>query len=104
MRGVEKRFFISLCFFLISWISRGEIYMWGVFVRGVEKRFFISLCFFISWISRGKFTCGEYSCVEWKSVDNGSDIGAGLSRDSLSHSQACEGLLPQPPMSARILS
>ena len=79
-----------------SWQATVGVRLW--------KSVFNFSVFFISWISRGKFTCGEYSCVEWKSVDNGSDIGAGLSRDSLSHSQACEGLLPQPPMSARILS
>ena len=46
----------------------------------------------------------EYSGEEWKSVDNGSDIGAALSRHKLPHSRACEGLLRQPPTSARILS
>ena len=41
--------------------------------------------------------------VEWKSVDNGSDIG-GSQETGSPHSRECEGLLLQPPTSASILS
>ena len=63
----------------------------------------ISSILFSGWFSYHMFLAESIWGVEWKSVDNGSDIG-GSQETGSPHSRECEGVLLQPPTSASILS